>query len=98
MALIPHPFGIRTRDEIRKIAADVAPAIARLLCEARTADNPNRPQVRAPSENTPRHLRPPEQLLASQSIGRTGPASSLKPLLNLCLGIHRKLVQNLKSA
>ena len=31
---MPHPFGIRTRDEIRNIAAQCVDDIARLLCEA----------------------------------------------------------------
>lgn len=31
---MPHPFGIRTRDEIRNIAAQCVEDIARLLCEA----------------------------------------------------------------
>ncbi|MDB5810392.1 MAG: hypothetical protein JWN94_2514 [Betaproteobacteria bacterium] len=32
--MIPHPFGTRSRDEIRNIAASCADDIARLLCEA----------------------------------------------------------------
>jgi hypothetical protein len=34
MALIPHPFGTRSRAELREIAAKCAGDIARLLCEA----------------------------------------------------------------
>ncbi len=37
VAVVPHPFGIRTRDEIRDIAAQCVDDIARLLCEAPTA-------------------------------------------------------------
>ena len=37
VALIPHPFGTRTRDEIKKIAEDCVGDIARLLCEAPAA-------------------------------------------------------------
>lgn len=34
IAVIPHPFGNRTRDEIRKLAERCADDVARLLCEA----------------------------------------------------------------
>jgi hypothetical protein len=34
IATIPHPFGTRSRDELRIIAASCAEEIARLLCEA----------------------------------------------------------------
>ena len=34
MAMIPHPFGTRSREELRDIAAKAADDIARLLCEA----------------------------------------------------------------
>ena len=34
MALIPHPFGTRSREELKEIAAKCADDIARLLCEA----------------------------------------------------------------
>lgn len=34
IATIPHPFGTRSRDELRTIAAGCADEIARLLCEA----------------------------------------------------------------
>ncbi len=37
MALIPHPFGTRSREELREIAAKCADDIARLLCEAASA-------------------------------------------------------------
>ncbi len=37
VALVPHPFGIRTREQIRKIAEDCVGDIARLLCEAPAA-------------------------------------------------------------
>ncbi len=37
VALIPHPFGTRTRAEIKQIAVDVIDDIARLLCEAPAA-------------------------------------------------------------
>ncbi len=37
MALIPHPFGTRSRDELKVIAAQAADDIARLLCEAAPA-------------------------------------------------------------
>ena len=36
IAVIPHPFGIRTRDEIRGMAGQCADDIARLMCEPGT--------------------------------------------------------------
>ncbi len=38
LAVIPHPFGARTRDEIRNIAATCVDDIARLLCESVSAN------------------------------------------------------------
>jgi len=40
IAVVPHPFGIRTRDEIRTIAAQCVDDVARLLCETVVADAP----------------------------------------------------------
>ena len=37
IAVVPHPFGTRSRDELREIAAKCADDIARLLCEAAPA-------------------------------------------------------------
>jgi hypothetical protein len=37
IAVIPHPFGIRTRDEVRTLAAECVDNIAHLLCEPRAA-------------------------------------------------------------
>ena len=37
MAMIPHPFGTRSREELREIAAKAADDIVRLLCEAAPA-------------------------------------------------------------
>ena len=34
IALVPHPFGTRSREQLREIAAKCADDIARLLCEA----------------------------------------------------------------
>ena len=50
MALIPHPFGTRSRDELKVIAAQCADDIARLLCEAAptTADSGAVVQAKAP--------------------------------------------------
>jgi hypothetical protein len=39
IAVVPHPFGIRTRDEIRNIAAQCVDDVARLLCETATVDS-----------------------------------------------------------
>ena len=33
LAIIPHPFGIRTRDEVRAIAAKCVDDIAKLVAE-----------------------------------------------------------------
>ncbi len=38
IAVVPHPFGIRTRDEIRNIAAQCVDDVARLLCEIPEVD------------------------------------------------------------
>ncbi len=35
IAVIPHPFGIRTRDEVRALAAECVNDVARLLCAPR---------------------------------------------------------------
>ena len=35
LAVIPHPFGIRTRDEVRALAEQCAADIARLAAQAR---------------------------------------------------------------
>ena len=37
IAVVPHPFGTRSREELREIAAKCADDIARLLCEAAPA-------------------------------------------------------------
>ncbi len=37
IAVIPHPFGIRTRDEVRTLAAECVGNIATLLCQPRTS-------------------------------------------------------------
>jgi hypothetical protein len=34
IAIVPHPFGLRKRDEIRKIAEACADDIAKLACKA----------------------------------------------------------------
>jgi len=49
MAVIPHPFGIRTRDEVRALAAECVTDIARLLCTA------------SPRAGAPQRLQPPER-------------------------------------
>lgn len=50
MAMIPHPFGTRSREELREIAAKAADDIARLLCEAVPSSN----SVAAPVPAVPR--------------------------------------------
>ncbi len=37
IAVIPHPFGIRTRDEVRTLAAECVGNIAQLLCQPKTS-------------------------------------------------------------
>jgi len=39
IAVIPHPFGLRTRDEVRTLAAECVGNIAQLLCQPRAANN-----------------------------------------------------------
>ena len=51
--VIPHPFGVRSRDEIRSLAADSVEAIVRLATEAR-AGEPDQPTPEA--EETPPDL------------------------------------------
>jgi hypothetical protein len=58
IAVIPHPFGIRTRDEIRAIAANCVDEVANLLCRKPTGENasaaaaagPLAPLIEAPAE------------------------------------------------
>ena len=38
IAVVPHPFGIRTREEIRALAAQCVDEVARLLCEIPEVD------------------------------------------------------------
>ncbi|HEV7800488.1 MAG TPA: hypothetical protein VGP15_05375 [Burkholderiales bacterium] len=46
IAIVPHPFGTRSRDELRQIASQCADDIARLLCEAHSGAA-SAPQSRA---------------------------------------------------
>ncbi len=58
IAVIPHPFGIRTRDEVRTLAAECVENIAQLLCQprktaakpARTADSTRAELIEAPDD------------------------------------------------
>ncbi len=54
IAVVPHPFGIRTRDEIREIARQCVDDIARLLSFVQMGDNPCAPQIspRPPGEGS----------------------------------------------
>jgi hypothetical protein len=47
IAVIPHPFGNRTRDEIRKLAAECVDDVAQLICGA--GAGPSKAATRAPS-------------------------------------------------
>ncbi len=48
IAVVPHPFGIRTREEIRTIAGQCVESVARLFCETATEDTgANRQQATA---------------------------------------------------
>ena len=40
IAVVPHPFGNRNRDEIRQIASQCVDDIVRLLCESKSQDSP----------------------------------------------------------
>ena len=37
IALVPHPFGLRTREEVRRIAEDCIANVASLLVKAKAA-------------------------------------------------------------
>ena len=43
IAVVPHPFGIRTRDELRQIAGECVGDIVRLICEPASRDTPVTP-------------------------------------------------------
>jgi hypothetical protein len=47
IAIIPHPFGNRTRDEVRRLATECVDSIAQLICGAGAA--PSKPVSRAPA-------------------------------------------------
>ena len=56
VSLVPHPFGIRTRDEIRAIAGDIVGGIAEQLCRpvsAKAASAVSAPAPRAASIEAP---------------------------------------------
>jgi len=45
LAVIPHPFGIRTREEIKQIAGPCAADIVRLVCESAPGKSPIAPSA-----------------------------------------------------
>ncbi|HEY4301370.1 MAG TPA: UGSC family (seleno)protein, partial [Candidatus Didemnitutus sp.] len=49
IAVIPHPFGVRTRDEVRALAGSCADDIARLMCEAGVTKAQSRSDAAAPA-------------------------------------------------
>jgi hypothetical protein len=59
--VVPHPFGTRSRDELREIAARCADDIARLLCEAAPA-NSRAPSAVAPAVPRARLIEAPGDL------------------------------------
>ena len=61
IAVIPHPFGTRSREEVRKIADGCAADIAHLLCEAAPA-NPATTAAAAPATPRARLIEAPGEL------------------------------------
>ena len=49
IAIVPHPFGIQTRDEIRQIARQCVDDIARLACESGPRSSPALPSHESPA-------------------------------------------------
>ena len=45
IAVVPHPFGTRSRDELKTIAEKCADDIARLLCESQATVAKSRPEI-----------------------------------------------------
>ena len=73
IAIVPHPFGIRSRDEIRQIASDCVDDIARLMCQSATADSspvlPPSPSERAALIEMPGDLHELNRLFLEQGWG-----------------------------
>ncbi len=61
IAVVPHPFGIRTRDELRQLAGEIVGDIARRLCEPALQDTPVVPG-RSPSDGRAARVEAPEDL------------------------------------
>jgi hypothetical protein len=54
IAVVPHPFGTRSRDELRQIAGQCVDEIARLLCESVPSDSAAARQHAPPAPPAPR--------------------------------------------
>ena len=63
IAVVPHPFGIRTREEIRAIAGQCVEDIARLLCEA-TPGAPGKAREKESTSARARLIELPDDLAA----------------------------------
>ena len=60
IAVIPHPFGIRTRDEVRTLAADCVDNIAKLLCTPRGSGGK---ATKAPGNHRTEWVEAPDDLM-----------------------------------
>ena len=60
IAVIPHPFGIRTRDEVRALAAECVDNIANLLCQPRKSTAGT---ARAPDSTRAELIEAPDDLM-----------------------------------
>lgn len=61
IAVIPHPFGSRTRDEVRQLANDCIGDIVRLMCERASGEAPET-SMRLPYGQRARHIEVPADL------------------------------------
>src|SRR4051812_21326935 len=55
ITIVPHPFGLRSRDEIRQMAAQCADDFARLVCEG--APDPSADALARPAASASKHAR-----------------------------------------
>ena len=74
IAVVPHPFGTRSREELREIAVKCADEIARLLCERplerRSALESAAPAARAKLIEAPADLEELEPAVHQPPLGR----------------------------
>jgi hypothetical protein len=72
IAVIPHPFSSRTRDEVRELSAQCAEDVARLVCDADTASPDAAAAIvkRSPSAERAALLTVPDDLAAINALFR----------------------------